>query len=176
MRKRNLILLVLLFFLLFSVFSRQFVILFNDGSKAVYDMEKIEEIRFEDGSDVFSTLEGVWKGDRGIKNCYINETGVFSIQLNNGYCWSGYCKFENNHIIFETPYPIPVEYLSNYNIPINIAKQAIKVISRPDRWIFILSHNGLILEGQKRNFRLQWNDERILSLEYVARGAFWQKQ
>jgi len=168
---------ICLFCLLFLIgYGKQLVISFKDGTKVVYNVDQIEEFYIEDGENLFSTIEGDWSGDKGIKNCFINESGVFSIQLNNGYAWSGYGKFENGNLILETPFPVPVEYMMNFDIPLHIAKQAIKIIERPDRWIFTISANGMVLEGQKRNFRLQWLNERILNVEYVVREAVWHRK
>lgn len=176
MIKKNLILIVFVCLLSFSHFGKHLVISFKDGTKVVYNFDQIEEFHIEDDDNVYATLEGDWTGDKGIKNCYINEGGIFSIQLDNGYSWSGYCKVENGNLILETPYPVPVEYIVNFDIPLHIAKEAIKIIERPDRWIFTITANGMVLEGQKRNFRLQWLNERILNVEYVVRDAVWQRK
>ncbi|MDN5360616.1 MAG: hypothetical protein PWQ84_1679 [Thermotogaceae bacterium] len=174
--KKYLIITLLLLFLSLLCLSKQLVIIFKDGTKVVYNIDQIEEFYVENGDNVFSTLEGEWQGDRGIKSCYINESGLFSIQMMNGYAWSGYCQFENGYLMLETPYPIPVEYMLNYNIPVNIAKEARKVIERADRWIFTITGNGMKLEGQKRNFRLRWNNNRLLDIEYVEREAVWERK
>ncbi len=176
MFKKSLIIALILFAFTSFCFSKQLVITFKDGTKVVYNIDQIEEFYVENGDSVFSTIEGEWKGDRGIKSCYINESGLFSIQMMNGYAWSGYCQFENGYLILETPYPIPVEYMLNYDIPVNIAKEARKVIKRADRWIFTITGNGMKLEGQKRNFRLRWSNDRLLGIEYVEREAVWERK
>ena len=167
---------LLLFIISFYAFSKQLVISFKDGTKVVYNIDQIDKFYIEDGDNVFKILEGEWKGDKGIKTCYINESGIFSIQMVNGFAWSGYCRFENGYLVIETPYPIPVEYILNYDIPINIAKQAMKIVQRPDRWIFVITDNGMKMEGQKRNFRLQWNNDRMLNIEYVERESIWERK
>ncbi|MFP4461033.1 MAG: hypothetical protein ACLFQE_02440 [Thermotogota bacterium] len=176
MFKKLIFITLLLLLFSFTCLSKQLVISFKDGTKVVYNIEKIEEFYVEDDDNIFLTIQGEWKGDKGIKSCYINETGIFSIQMKNGYTWSGYSQFENGHLIFETPYPVPLEYMLNYDIPVNIAKEARKAIQRPDRWIFSITANGLKLEGQKRNFRLQWNNNRLLDIEYVQREVVWERK
>lgn len=172
------LILITLLLLIFSLvcLSKQLVIAFKDGTKVVYNIDQIEAFYVADEDYIFQTIQGEWKGDKGIKSCFINESGVFGIQLVNGYAWSGYCQFENGYLILETPYPIPLEYMLNYDIPLNIAKEARKVIKRADRWIFTLIGNGMKLEGQKRNFRLLWNNDRLLDIEYVEREAIWERK
>lgn len=176
MNKKVIFITLLILVLSLACFSKKLVIAFKDGTKVVYNIDQIEEFYVEDGDNIYATLEGEWKGDKGIKACYINESGVFSIQMVNGYAWSGYCRFENGYLIVETPYPIPVEYMLNYDIPVNVAKEAMKVVQRPDRWIFVVADNGMKLEGQKRNFRLQWNNDRLLNIEYVERESVWERK
>ena len=51
-----------------------------------------------------------------------------------------------------------------------------KIVQRPDRWIFVITDNGMKMEGQKRNFRLQWNNDRMLNIEYVERESIWERK
>ncbi len=171
------LLIVLLSFLLvcFFCYSKQLVIVFKDGTQITYDTQTIEWFYLKDEDNLFSGFEGEWCGDKGIKAVYVNEAGHFSIQLNNGYAWSGLYQLENDCLIIETPYPVPLEYMLNDGIPLNIAKQAMKAIQQPDRWIFGISDDGLKLIGQKRHFRLQWTDDRLLNVEYVERESVWMR-
>ena len=163
------------FSLCFACYSKQLVIVFKDGAEITFDMQTIESFYLKGEESPFSMFEGEWHGDKGIKTCYINEAGLFSMQLNNGYAWSGVYQIENGLLILETPYPVPLEYMLNNDIPINIAKQAMKVIQRPDRWILRISDNGLKLIGQIRHFRLHWTDDRLLNVEYVERDTVWMR-
>jgi len=151
------------------------VIVFKDGTKAEYNTSDIKRIYYSELKDS-PEIQGKWYGDKGIQTVYITEKDLFSIQLENGYSWSGVIKREDDLYIFETPFPIPVEYFENYNIPKDIASKVREVIKKPDRWQFRLSDDGQFLSGQKNCVQISFSQSNLFDIDFVERKAEWQRK
>ncbi len=173
MMKESVCLLFLIFFIAITGLAmREMVIIFKDGREIVFDSSEIEKVYYR-GSDENSDITGKWYGDKGIRNIYINKQGIYSIQLENGYTWSDYVLYEGDLMIFKTPYPIPIEYFLNYNIPEDIAEKGQKIIKKPDEWLFLLSEKGNVLSGQKNCFIITFSGDKLFDIDFVERNSEW---
>jgi len=173
--KRICVILIVLLLLIGTLSAKNLIINFKDGTQVIYNLEDINYLFFEERTSKFSTVAGEWTGDKGVQKVYINSNGVYSVQLNNGYSWSGSVKLDNGMLIIETPYPIPIEYFLNYNIPIEVAKEARQSVPRPDRWLFNIYSNGKVLRGQKETFYLTWSGNDLTSTSSKTRNSEWLK-
>lgn len=153
------------------------VIEFKNGDIIRFNSEEIAMIYFEDESvhSVFKNIAGSWKGDKGLEEVIIYEDGYANILCSNGYSWTTSVEYNDGEYTFSTPYPIPVEYYTNY-FSEKASKELMKAIKEPSSWVFKLSEDGTKLIGKKYAIYAQWkSDGSLLSWKPSDRESIWEK-